>query len=160
MYSFDEVVNSPSSGDVGSSAISGAAAKGKNAATKEGIENKRLSFIIIGRIGAGVKHVKFLIDFQLTTKNFQSAPSINFADAHSPILSRSKSRNVRISEKIAFPDTFRNTDTAVSPVKSPLRKRQDIPASMPARRARLKRATRARFRKTRFAFNFPRKIRA
>ena len=50
MYSFDEVVNSPSSGDVGSSAISGAAAESdKNAAArgKVGREKKRLIFIII-----------------------------------------------------------------------------------------------------------------
>ena len=50
MCSFDEVVNSPSSEDVGSSAISGTAAESdKNAAArgKVGKEKKRLTFIII-----------------------------------------------------------------------------------------------------------------
>lgn len=66
MYSFDEVVNSPSSGDVGSSAISGAAAESdKNAAArgKVGKKKKRLIFIIIWKVGEGVKYVKTLSNF-------------------------------------------------------------------------------------------------
>ena len=66
MCSFDEVVNSPSSGDVGSSAISGTVAESdKNAAArgKVGKEKKRLIFMIIWKVGDGVNHVKFLRNF-------------------------------------------------------------------------------------------------
>ena len=66
MSSFDEVVNSPSSGRGGSSAISGTAAESdKNAAArgKVGKEKKRLIFIIIWKVGDGVNHVKFLRNF-------------------------------------------------------------------------------------------------
>ena len=62
--SFVEVVNSPANGDVGSSAISGAAAaKDKNAAENEKLKKKRLIFIISGKLDESVANVKFYCVF-------------------------------------------------------------------------------------------------
>ena len=58
-------MNSSFSGDDGRAAISGAAAKDKNAATSEIFfeKKKRLTFIIIWKVGGRVNNVKLLSNF-------------------------------------------------------------------------------------------------